>query len=218
MKMLKTISAIAAATVAASALAVSASATTYKDAVQAAKDAGVQATNVQELSNFLEPNADYFSSDDYDYMISVLNNVRDTYVAPKAQELFGKTPAELTEDEKVEVGKSWSAEDRAAIKSTLVDLGAKYDVEVDVEKLGQENYTVEAKIKPKDSSSSDSNSSSSGSNSSNGGGTQTVITDPVAPTGGEVEGSVSAGVVAGAGLAVVLAATGIIVVARKNKE
>lgn len=218
MKMLKTISAIAAATVAASALAVSASATTYKDAVQAAKDAGVQATNVQELSNFLEPNADYFSSDDYDYMISVLNNVRDTYVAPKAQELFGKTPAELTEDEKVEVGKSWSAEDRAAIKSTLVDLGAKYDVEVDVEKLGQENFTVEAKIKPKDSSSSDSNSSSSGSNSSNGGGTQTVITDPVAPTGGEVEGCVSAGVVAGAGLAVVLAATGIIVVARKNKE
>lgn len=218
MKMLKTISAIAAATVAASALAVSASATTYKDAVQAAKDAGVQATNVQELSNFLEPNADYFSSDDYDYMISVLNNVRDTYVAPKAQELFGKTPAELTEDEKVEVGKSWSAEDRAAIKSTLVDLGAKYDVEVDVEKLGQENFTVEAKIKPKDSSSSDSNSSSSGSNSSNGGGTQTVITDPVAHTGGEVEGGVSAGVVAGAGLAVVLAATGIIVVARKNKE
>ena len=218
MKMLKTISAIAAATVAASALAVSASATTYKDAVQAAKDAGVQATNVQELSNFLEPNADYFSSDDYDYMISVLNNVRDTYVAPKAQELFGKTPAELTEDEKVEVGKSWSAEDRAAIKSTLVDLGAKYDVEVDVEKLGQENFTVEAKIKPKDSSSSDSNSSSNGSSSSNGGGTQTVITDPVAPTGGEVEGGVSAGVVASAGLAVVLAATGIIVVARKNKE
>lgn len=217
MKMLKTISAIAAATVAASALAVSASATTYKDAVQAAKDAGVQATNVQELSNFLEPNADYFSSDDYDYMISVLNNVRDTYVAPKAQELFGKTPAELTEDEKVEVGKSWSAEDRAAIKSTLVDLGAKYDVEVDIDKLDQENFTVEAKIKPKDSS-SDSNSSSNGSSSSNGGGTQTVITDPVAPTGGEVEGGVSAGVVAGAGLAVVLAATGIIVVARKNKE
>ena len=90
MKMLKTISAIAAATVAASALAVSASATTYKDAVQAAKDAGVQATNVQELSNFLEPNADYFSSDDYDYMISVLNNVRDTYVAPKAQELLDR--------------------------------------------------------------------------------------------------------------------------------
>ena len=177
MKMLKTISAIAAATVAASALAVSASATTYKDAVQAAKDAGVQATNVQELSNFLEPNADYFSSDDYDYMISVLNNVRDTYVAPKAQELFGKTPAELTEDEKVEVGKSWSAEDRAAIKSTLVDLGAKYDVEVNIDKLGQEDYTVEAKIKPKDSSSTDSNSSGSGSSSSNGGGTQTVITD-----------------------------------------
>lgn len=218
MKMLKTISAIAAATVAASALAVSASATTYKDAVQAAKDAGVQATNVQELSNFLEPNADYFSSDDYDYMISVLNNVRDTYVAPKAQELFGKTPAELTEDEKVEVGKSWSAEDRAAIKSTLVDLGAKYDVEVNINKLGQEDFTVEAKIKPKDSSSTDSNSSGSGSSSSNGGGTQTVITDPVAPTGGEVEGGVNAGVVAGAGLAVVLAATGIIVVARKNKE
>lgn len=218
MKMLKTISAIAAATVAASALAVSASATTYKDAVQAAKDAGVQATNVQELSNFLEPNADYFSSDDYDYMISVLNNVRDTYVAPKAQELFGKTPAELTEDEKVEVGKSWSAEDRAAIKSTLVDLGAKYDVEVNIDKLGQEDFTVEAKIKPKDSSSTDSNSSGSGSSSSNGGGTQTVITDPVAPTGGEVEGGVNAGVVAGAGLAVVLAATGIIVVARKNKE
>jgi hypothetical protein len=201
-------------------MAVSASATTYKDAVQAAKDAGVQDINVQELENFLEANADYFTSDEYDYMISVINDVRDTYVAPKAMEMFGKTPGELTEDEKWELGQTWSKDDRATIKSTLVELGDKYDVEVDIDKLTKGDYEVEASIK-RDSSRLDSNNSStdSGTSSNTGTGTQTVVTNPVANTGANVSAAgVDSGAVAGAGLALILAATGVVVVCKKNKS
>lgn len=206
MKVLKTISTAAVTAAVASIMAVSASATTYQDAVQAAKDAGVQANNVQELQNFLEPNADYFTSDDYDYMISVLNDVRDTYVTPKAESMFGKTPAELTEDEKWELGKTWTQEERNAITGALVDLGNKYGVEIDIDKISKGEYTVEASIKTTDSN-----------GNSSAGGTQTVVTNPVAGTGAEVEDGVNTGAVAFAGLALVLAATGVVVVAKKNK-
>jgi hypothetical protein len=205
MKFLKTFSAAAVATALAVSMAVSASATTYKDAVQAAKDAGVQDINVKQLSNFLEPNADKFTSAQYDDMISVLNKVSDEYVAPKAEELFGKTPAELTEDEKIEIGKSWSEADRQAITSALVDLGSKYGVTVDVDALADGEYAVAASIKSTDS---DGNSK---------GGTQTVVTKAVAATGAETETGVSTGAVAGAGLALVLAATGVVVVSKKNR-
>lgn len=206
MRIFKTVSSLAVAAAVASVMAISASATTYKDAVQAAKDAGVQAQNVQELQNFLEPNADYFTSDDYDYMISVLNDVRDTYVAPLAMELFGKTPAELTEDEKWQLGQHWSQEDRNAITGALVDLGNKYGVEVDVDKITKGEYTVEASVKRTDSN-----------GNSSAGGTQTVVTKPVAATGAEAEEGVNTGAVACAGLGLVLAATGVVVVAKKNK-
>jgi hypothetical protein len=188
-------------------MALSVSATTYKDAVQAAKDAGVQDINVQELQNFLEANSDRFTSDDYDYMISVVNEVRDTYVAPLAMELFGKTPAELTEEEKTQLGQNWSQADRNAIIGALVDLGDKYDVEVDVDAISKGEYTVAATVQDDDSS------------SKTGKGTQVVVTPAVAATGDVADVSgVNTGAVAGAGLALVLAATGVVVVAKKNKE
>lgn len=205
MKLFKTITTAAVSVAAASVMMMSASATTYKDAVQAAKDAGVQATNVQELQNFLEPNADKFTSDDYDYMISVLNNVRDTYVTPLAKELFDKTPAELTEEEKYELGKHWTQDQKNAIVAALVDLGDKYGVEIDVDKISKGDYTVAATI----------GGTSSGTNSA--GGTQTVVTNPVAATGAEADEGMNTGAVACAGLALVLAASGAVIVAKKNK-
>jgi hypothetical protein len=207
MKFLKTISAAAVATAIAASMALSVSATTYKDAVQAAKDAGVQDINVQELQNFLEANSDRFTSDDYDYMISIVNEVRDTYVAPLAMELFGKTPAELTEEEKTQLGQNWSQADRNAIIGALVDLGDKYDVEVDVDAISKGEYTVAATVVDDDTS------------STTGKGTQVVVTPAVAATGDVADVSgVNTGAVAGAGLALVLAATGVVVVAKKNKE
>ncbi len=212
MKILRKISAAAVSAVLAASMVISASAATYQDAVQAAKDAGVQAINVQELENFLSANSDYFKSEDYDYMISVINGVRDKYVTPLAKELFNKTPGELTEDEKIQLGQHWSKDDRAAIIKALTDLGDKYDVEIDVDQLTRSDYTVAASIKrPTDSS------NSNGGSESKAGGTQIVVTDPVANTGEIAENDAEAGTVAFAGLALLLAATGIVVVAKKNK-
>jgi hypothetical protein len=57
------------------------------------------------------------------------------------------------------------------------------------------------------------------SSSKTGKGTQVVVTPAVAATGDVADVSgVNTGAVAGAGLALVLAATGVVVVAKKNKE
>ena len=207
MKLVRLLSASLITAALATGMSISASATTYEDAVEAAEEAGVQAINVQELENFLEPNADYFTSDEYDDMIDVMNDIRDTYVTPLAEELFDKTPGELTEDEKITLGKNWSDDDRQDIIDTLVNLGAKYDVEVTVTFVSKSQYTVSAAI-----SSDDDDSSSSGS------GTTIVVTsDNVADTGAEAESDVNAGVLAGAGAVLVLALTGVVIAAKKNK-
>ena len=108
--MIKKISAIAAAAVMAATMSIAAYATTYEDAVKAAKEAGVQSNNVQELDNFLQVHKDCFTSAQYDEMIADLNNIRDTYVAPYckggAKQVIDKTPAELTEADKIAVGKA----------------------------------------------------------------------------------------------------------------
>ncbi|MCD8098115.1 MAG: hypothetical protein LUE31_08795, partial [Lachnospiraceae bacterium] len=191
MKLVRLLSASLITAALATGMSISASATTYEDAVEAAEEAGVQAINVQELENFLEPNVDYFTSDEYDDMIDVMNDIRDTYVTPLAEELFDKTPGELTEDEKITLGKNWSDDDRQDIIDTLVNLGAKYDVEVTVTFVSKSQYTVSAAI-----SSDDDDSSSSGS-----GTTLVVTSDNVADTGAEAESDVNAGVLAGAMIA-----------------
>ena len=199
MKFTKVIAASAVSAAMAASMAVSASAaTTWEDAVQAAKDAGVQATNVQELSNFLEPNKDKFTSAQYDEMIKTVKAVSDKYVAPKAQELYSKTPAQLTEDEKIAVGKALSDADREDIIKTLKDLGTNVNVEVTVTKVSNSNYTVSAKLK-------------------DAAGTQTTTTSAVANTGAETAESTNGGAVAFAGVALVLAATGAVIVSRKNR-
>jgi len=198
MKFTKVIAASAVSAAMAASMAVSASAaTTWEDAVQAAKDCGVQATNVQELSNFLEPNKDKFTSAQYDDMIADMKALSDKYVLPGAQKL-GKTPAELTEDDKLAIGKAWSEADREAIISDLKALGDKYGVEVTVTKLSKSGYSVSAKMK-------------------DGSGTQTTTTSAVANTGNETAETTTGGAVAFAGVALVLAATGAVIVSRKNR-
>ncbi len=217
MKFLRTLSATAVSAILAGTVAISACATSYEDVVTAAEEAGVPANNVQELSNFLEANADSFTSDDFAHMIEVVTEVSETYVVELAEELFGKTPGELTEDEKTQLGKYFTTEDREAIIQALLDLGDEYGVEVDVEAISKGEYSVAAAIES-DSDDDSSSSSSSSTSSSSGSTTQIVVEDAVAATGASAETEVPAETVAVAGIALMLAVTGVVVVARKNKE
>ena len=196
MKMFKKISAVAVSVVMAASMAISASAATYEDAVQAAKDGGVQAHNVQQLETFLVANKDYFTADQYDAMIADLNAVVEKYVKPLATSMYSKTPAELTNEERTAVGRKFSEADREAIKKDLIDLGAKYNVTVTVTKSTENvGFDVSAKI----------------------GDVVNPVDPAVEPTGAEPS-SASALPVAGAAAVVLLAGAGIVVVAKKNKE
>lgn len=198
MRLTKVLAASLVSSAIAASMAISASAATYQDVADAATAAGVPSQNVQQLKNFFEPNSSKFTSAAYDEFISEINRIRDTYVAPKAMELFGKTPAELTEDEKVEIGKAWSEADRKAIANTVTNLGNKYGVVVNVDELTNGGYTVSAKMK-------------GSSGTTTGGGAA------VAQTGFEMEEEPADTAVVFAGLSLVLAATGVIVLTKKNR-
>ena len=236
--MIKKISAIAAAAVIAASMSVSAFATSYQDAVDAAKNAGVQSLNVQQLDNFLQPNSDCFTSEEYDDMISVLNGIRDKYVAPYckggAKQIFDKAPGELTEDEKITLGKNWTEAEKLDIQQTLIDLGAKYDVKVTIKQDDKAHYTVAAEIdlqkrphrgdnsgnqKGEGDSNKDSNKNGNSSSKAGGNGTGTGTTtkndSPVASTGAEEKSSNAAAAVAAATLA--MAGFGVAMVAKKNR-
>ncbi|MBR2305465.1 MAG: hypothetical protein IJ871_10100 [Ruminococcus sp.] len=215
--MFKKISAFVAAAALAATMTVTAFATNNEDAVKAAKEAGVQANNVQELDNFLQVHKDCFTSEQYDDMISTLNGIRDKYVAPYCKggekQVVDKTPAELTEEDKLVVGKNWTDEDRNAIIDSLVNLGKKYDVVVTVTPVDKAHYTVAAEHKHTDSSSSTTDSKG-GTNPA--GGTTIKSDTPVANTGAAAGESHTAAAVAAVSLAV--AGVGAAVIIKKNKE
>jgi hypothetical protein len=215
--MFKKISAFVAAAALAATMTVTAFATNNEDAVKAAKEAGVQANNVQELDNFLQVHKDCFTSEQYDDMISTLNGIRDKYVAPYCKggekQVVDKTPAELTEEDKLVVGKNWTDDDRNAIIDSLVNLGKKYDVVVTVTPVDKAHYTVAAEHKHTDSSSSNTDSKG-GTNPA--GGTTIKSDTPVANTGAAAGESHTAAAVAAVSLAV--AGVGAAVIIKKNKE
>lgn len=201
-KIFKALSVSAVAAALSCTMAFSASAATAEDAINAVKAAGVPAINVQELENFFKTAT--FTSEEYQLMIDTVNRVKTTYVDSLAQELFGKTAGELTEEEKSELGKHWSASDKQAIINELVTLGDKVNVEVDVEKISKGEYQVEA-------------SKPTNGDSSNGGGTTIGgNTNPVADTGAEAEDS-SAMAFAFAGAVVLIGAGSVVVFSKKNK-
>lgn len=214
--MLKKISAFVAAAALAATMTVTAFATNNEDAVKAAKEAGVQANNVQELDNFLQVHKDCFTSEQYDDMISTLNGIRDKYVAPYCKggekQVVDKTPAELTEEDKLVVGKNWTDEDRKGIIDSLKNLGKKYDVVVTVTPVDKAHYTVAAEHKHTDSSST--TDSKGGTNPA--GGTTIKSDTPVANTGAAAGESHTAAAVAAVSLAV--AGVGAAVIIKKNKE
>lgn len=200
-KILKALSVSAIAASLACTMAFSASAATAQDAIDAAKAAGIPSINVQELENFFKTST--FTSEEYQLMIDTVNRVKSTYVDDLCQELFGKSAGELTEKEKSELGKHWTAEDKQAIINELVALGEKVDVEVDVDKISKGEYHVAA-AKPGDDS--------------NGGGTTIgADNDPIADTGAQAETSSSAEAAAIAGGVVLLASGAVVLLSKKNK-
>ena len=150
-------------------------------------------------------------------MISTLNGIRDKYVAPYCKggekQVVDKTPAELTEEDKLVVGKNWTDDDRNAIIDSLVNLGKKYDVVVTVTPVDKAHYTVAAEHKHTDSSSSTTDSKG-GTNPA--GGTTIKSDTPVANTGAAAGESHTAAAVAAVSLAV--AGVGAAVIIKKNKE
>jgi hypothetical protein len=216
--MIKKISAFAAATVIAASMSISAFATTYEDAVSAAKAAGVQSNNVQELDNFLQVHKDCFTSDEYDDMIADLNNIRDTYVAPYCQggakEKFAKAPADLTESEKILIGKEWTEDEKKAIQDDLINLGKKHNVVVTITKVDDTHFAVSAEHKHADSSSSNGSGSSNSGNAA--GGTTTKSDSPVAATGAE-ETQTSNAAAAVAAVTLAMAGFGVFMIAKKNR-
>ena len=219
MKILKVLSASAIAAAVAAAVTVPASAaTTYKDVIEATKACGVQAHNVQQLENFLEANDSYFTSDEYDEMVADMENIRDTYVIPAAKKAGLPTDdlAALSEDDKILIGREWTEADKEAICNDLIELGADYDVTVTITKASESHYDVTATINKTDSNdSADSGDSKSSSSSTTD---STKKDSAVAPSGGVMKAGSNATAIAFGGIATLLAATGIVVVAKKNKE
>ncbi len=223
-KILKTVTTSVVAASLACTMVFSASAATADDAVQAAKDAGVQSINIVELENFFKTAT--FTSDEYQLMIDTVNKVKETYVTPLAKELFNKTPAELTEDEKVELGQHWTAEEKQAIINELVELGKKVDVEVDADMFTKSEYHVTATKKtPSTTTSNGTNSTNSttdgktsGSTTSTGtGATIGVSNKVIADTGDTAEDSSSVAM-AIAGLVALATAGSAVVLNKKSRD
>lgn len=200
MKLLRVLSAASVAAALAATMVMSASATSKEDVLAAAQKAGLPAgtTQYQTLSNFLDANT--FTSAEYDKMIAAANGASASYLAPAVERVFpGKDISTLTADELQKVVASMTEAEKQGIRDSLVKVGTEVGVEVTA---NQDNAVATVK----------KDTDSKGTPATN------VTTSAVANTGGIVaEQDANSGVIACAGLALVLAATGVVVVARKSR-
>lgn len=197
MKLVKKVSAAVMAAALAATMAISASAASYKDVVDAAKNNGVPLNNVQELENFLTANQKSFSDSEFESMVKDIEKVGTEIIAKHIDlaEIAKYDAAQrrafyrdvLTEDE------------RLAIVKACVDAGPKYGVTITATKQADKSYTVSATIKD------------------NEGKKNTTPINNTNPKTGDVN-SVNSVAVAMSAIAIALAGTGIVVVAKKNRE
>lgn len=206
MKLLKYITAAAAALSAAGAMSICAFAGTGADVVQSAKEAGVPSNNVKELENFLEVHSECFTAEQYDEMAADINSIKDKYIAPKSQELFGKEASELSNEEKVQITKNLSSEQKSGLVNDIVTIGRKYRVSVTAEQIDDSHFKISAEHKHKLGS------------GKMAGGTSIKTDDPVAPTGGgEEQNDHTAAVTAACALAAAVSGCFALHAARKKK-
>ncbi|MBR6046131.1 MAG: LPXTG cell wall anchor domain-containing protein [Ruminococcus sp.] len=194
MKLAKKITTAVASLAIAASMSVSAfaAAATWESVVQCAKDCGVQDHNVQQLSNFLEKNSDKFTTEQY---VGMCKAIEKTFNDVVFKYLDADTAASsLDNDARTALFKNMTEEDRQAILKALVDTGAEYGVKITTEKRAtNDGYDVIVEFD----------------------GEKTPIDDNKPSPTGETANSAAAFVAA---CAIMLAGTGIVVVAKKNKE
>ena len=207
MKLAKRISAAVLSLAMVATMAVSASAATKDEVVQAAKDNGVQAHNVKQLENFLKSHNDKFTDAERDEMVKAIADAGEI-----VKKYTDKDLASLEESERDSILSSMTEEDKKAVLDKMVDMGAKVKVKVTYEKSDANfGYDVYATY-----IGDSGDGSTSGTGDDNGNKQDTTKKDNL-PNTGDVN-SVNSVAVVMAAMAIVLAGTGIVVVAKKNKE
>lgn len=202
MKLVKKVSAAVMAAALAATMAISASAASYKDVVTAAKNNGVPDNNIQELDYFLSANQAAFSATEFDNMIKDIEAVGKDIIAKhidlaeiatySAEQKRAFYRDELTEDE------------RLAIVKACESAGDKYGVKITATKQADKSYKVSATLKAADK----------------GKDATKVVTEAgktTNPSTGDVNSVNSVAAIMSA-IAIALAGTGIVVVAKKNRE
>jgi hypothetical protein len=187
-------SAVVSAALAATMAISAAAAVTYKDVVNKAKECGFQDHNVTQLENFLEKN-DKFTDKQYDAMCQKLHDCFDEVISN-----YNGNPASLSNEERAAMFKSMTEEDRQKIIAACIDAGKDFGVKVTVTKRGDNNgYDVTAEY-----------------TDAKGDSKKDTADDKNAKTGDVNNVNAVAAVMSA--IAIALAGTGIVVVAKKNRE
>ena len=206
MKITKIVSAAVVSVAMAATMAFSAAAaTTDKDVVAAANNNAVPANNVQQLENFFASHAGRYSEEDFNKMIEAINSVGDTLKSHISEGAL----ADLSEDQKVELFKGLSEEERQGILTKAKETAKQFGVTLTFEKADK-GYNVlwvidaEPATSGTDSKTDTSKAAEAGK-----------VDKTVSNTGSEANNTAAAFMAA---MAIALAGTGIVVVAKKNKE
>lgn len=100
---------------------------TLIDVVNALRNMGVYSFNEQTVRSFLILNDEYFDSDDYADFIDVVNEIRELYTDPWAENNYSKTASQLTPSERYEM---WAFESDGGLP--LVDRQEIHDMFIEV--------------------------------------------------------------------------------------
>jgi hypothetical protein len=101
------------------------------DVVNAFKDAGFDASNVQNIRNFLILNAEFFDGNDYKEMIDTVNEIKTLYIDALAKRLFGKAPKDMTVADRYHLYDNLQPASRDAIKKRFEKLATKFAVKTE---------------------------------------------------------------------------------------
>jgi len=182
---------------------------TLYDVVNAAQASGVNALNIQSLSNFLILNEDHFTSDDYAAFIAVCYAAKEEIIDEHVADIWGnrKTAGSLSDEDRYRLYDSLSRDEKDAILAALINVGNRHGVLVALDNDVDGYPVIYASMRNRIAATETSSSAN----------TQVAAGSAVAATGGELPETGSTGAAAFAGVALALAAAGVVLVARKNK-
>lgn len=101
------------------------------DVVNAFKDAGFDAANVQNVRNFLILNAEFFDGNDYKEIIDTVNEIKTLYINALALRLYGKAPKEMNQKDRYHLYDNLQPAARDAIKKRFEKLATKKAVKTE---------------------------------------------------------------------------------------